>query len=57
VGPVLRRTGREIGQIEGDFQTADVVKNDYIDAANTFRRGAGAGRCRRLRTQRRLRGG
>jgi hypothetical protein len=29
-------TGREIGQIEGDFATADVVKNDYIDFANTY---------------------
>lgn len=29
-------TGREIGQIEGDFTTADVVKNGYIDAANDF---------------------
>jgi NitT/TauT family transport system substrate-binding protein len=29
-------TGREIGQISGDFKTADVVKNDYVDAANAF---------------------
>jgi NitT/TauT family transport system substrate-binding protein len=29
-------TGREIGQIEGDFTTAGVVKNDYIDFANTY---------------------
>ncbi len=28
--------GREIGQIQGDFKLEDVVKNDYIDAANTF---------------------
>jgi NitT/TauT family transport system substrate-binding protein len=28
--------GREIGQITGDFKTEDVVKNDYIDAANAF---------------------
>ena len=29
-------TGREIGQITGDFKTEDVVKNDYIDVANSF---------------------
>jgi NitT/TauT family transport system substrate-binding protein len=28
--------GREIGQITGDFKVEDVVKNDYIDAANAF---------------------
>ncbi len=28
--------GREIGQITGDFKLEDVVKNDYIDAANAF---------------------
>ncbi|MFN0194303.1 MAG: ABC transporter substrate-binding protein [Aestuariivirga sp.] len=28
--------GREIGQITGDFKTEDVVKNDYIDVANSF---------------------
>ena len=28
--------GREIGQITGDFKLEDVVKNDYIDAANGF---------------------
>ena len=28
--------GREIGQIQGDFKLEDVVKNDYIDAANNF---------------------
>lgn len=28
--------GREIGQITGDIKLEDVVKNDYIDAANTF---------------------
>ena len=28
--------GREIGQIQGDFKLEDVVKNDYIDAANAF---------------------
>ena len=28
--------GREIGQITGDFKLEDVVKNDYIDAANNF---------------------
>ena len=28
--------GREIGQITGNFTVADVVKNDYIDAANAF---------------------
>lgn len=28
--------GREIGQITGDFKTEDVVKNDFIDAANNF---------------------
>ncbi len=28
--------GREIGQITADFKTEDVVKNDYIDAANNF---------------------
>ena len=29
-------TGREIGQITGDFKLEDVVKNDLVDAANTF---------------------
>lgn len=29
-------TGREIGQITGDFKVEDVVKNDWIDAANSF---------------------
>ena len=29
-------TGREIGQIQGDFKLEDVVKNDYVDAANNF---------------------
>jgi NitT/TauT family transport system substrate-binding protein len=28
--------GREIGQITGDFKVEDVVKNDYVDAANNF---------------------
>ncbi len=28
--------GREIGQITGDFKVEDVVKNDYVDAANAF---------------------
>jgi NitT/TauT family transport system substrate-binding protein len=28
--------GREIGQITGDFKLEDVVKNDYVDAANAF---------------------
>lgn len=28
--------GREIGQIQGDFKLEDVVKNDYVDAANNF---------------------
>ena len=28
--------GREIGQITADFKTEDVVKNDYIDVANSF---------------------
>ena len=28
--------GREIGQITTDFKTEDVVKNDLIDAANSF---------------------
>jgi len=28
--------GREIGQITGDFKLEDVVKNDLIDAANSF---------------------
>jgi NitT/TauT family transport system substrate-binding protein len=28
--------GREIGQIQGDFTVEDVVKNDYIEAANAF---------------------
>ncbi len=28
--------GREIGQITTDFKTEDVVKNDYIDVANSF---------------------
>lgn len=30
--------GREVGQITGDINVADVVKNDYIDAANDFDR-------------------
>jgi NitT/TauT family transport system substrate-binding protein len=29
-------TGREIGQITGDFKTEDVVKNDLVDEANSF---------------------
>lgn len=29
-------TGRAIGQITGDFKVEDVVKNDYIDVANSF---------------------
>ena len=29
-------TGREIGQITGDFKLEDVVKNDLVDAANAF---------------------
>jgi NitT/TauT family transport system substrate-binding protein len=29
-------TGREIGQITGDFKLEDVVKNDLVDAANGF---------------------
>lgn len=29
-------TGREIGQISGDFTTEEVVKNDLVDAANDF---------------------
>jgi NitT/TauT family transport system substrate-binding protein len=29
-------TGREIGQITGDFKVEDVVKNDLIDVANSF---------------------
>jgi NitT/TauT family transport system substrate-binding protein len=29
-------TGREIGQISGDFKTADVVRNDLVDESNTF---------------------
>jgi NitT/TauT family transport system substrate-binding protein len=29
-------TGRAIGQIQGDFKTEDVVKNDWIDTANSF---------------------
>jgi NitT/TauT family transport system substrate-binding protein len=29
-------TGREIGQISGDFKLEDVVKNDWVDAANSF---------------------
>ena len=29
-------TGREIGQITGDFKLEDVVKNDLIDVANSF---------------------
>ena len=29
-------TGREIGQITADFKLEDVVKNDYVDAANNF---------------------
>jgi NitT/TauT family transport system substrate-binding protein len=28
--------GREIGQITADFKTEDVVKNDFIDVANSF---------------------
>ena len=29
-------TGREIGQITGDFNAEDVVKNDLVDEANQF---------------------
>ena len=29
-------TGRSIGQISGDFKTEDVVKNDYVDVANSY---------------------
>lgn len=29
-------TGRKIGQISGDFTTEEVVKNDWVDAANQF---------------------
>jgi NitT/TauT family transport system substrate-binding protein len=29
-------TGREIGQISGDFKLEDVVKNDLVDEANAF---------------------
>ena len=29
-------TGREIGQITGDFKAEDVVKNDLVDDANSF---------------------
>ena len=29
-------TGREIGQISGDFKLEDVVKNDWVDEANSF---------------------
>lgn len=29
-------TGRAIGQIQGDFKVEDVVKNDWVDAANSF---------------------
>ena len=29
-------TGREIGQITGDFKVEDVVKNDLVDVANSF---------------------
>ena len=29
-------TGREIGQITGDFKPEDVVKNDLVDGANSF---------------------
>ena len=29
-------TGREIGQISGDFTTEEVVKNDLVDAANQY---------------------
>jgi len=29
-------TGREIGQITGDFKLDDVVKNDLVDEANSF---------------------
>ena len=29
-------TGRAIGQITGDFKVEDVVKNDWIDVANSF---------------------
>jgi NitT/TauT family transport system substrate-binding protein len=28
--------GREIGQITADFKTEDVVKNDFINVANSF---------------------
>jgi NitT/TauT family transport system substrate-binding protein len=28
--------GKEIGQIQGDINVADVIKNDYVDAANDF---------------------
>ena len=28
--------GREIGQITGDFKVEDVVKNDFVDTANSF---------------------
>jgi NitT/TauT family transport system substrate-binding protein len=28
--------GREIGQITGDFKVEDVVKNDFVDPANSF---------------------
>ncbi len=29
-------TGRSIGQITADFKTEDVVKNDWVDVANSF---------------------
>lgn len=29
-------TGRQIGQITGDFKLEDVVKNDWVDDANSF---------------------
>ena len=29
-------TGRQIGQISGDFKLEDVVKNDLVDVANSF---------------------
>ena len=32
----MTETGREIGQISGDFTTEEVVKNDLVDAANDF---------------------
>ena len=33
---VLRRLGREIGQISGPIKAEDVVKNDWVDGANKF---------------------